>query len=87
MDPDENPTHSEYLSDLAASVRSSLMQMIADTADLLEVQSGSPVYQEALCHGQYCKESAKSFWVGKNSYLLYATMVCGFSDIANENSL
>ena len=29
------------------------MQMVADTADLLEVQiSGSLVYQEALCHEQ-----------------------------------
>jgi hypothetical protein len=65
LDPDENPTHSEYLSSIAESVRSSLMQMIADTADLLEVQSGSPVYQEALCHGQYCIDSAQSFWVGK----------------------
>ena len=63
LDPAENPTHSEYLSDLAESVQSSLIQMIAATADIMEVQSGSPVYQETLCHGQYCKDRAKSLWV------------------------
>ena len=63
LDPAENPTHSEYLSDLGNSIQSSLMQMVADTADLLEVQSGSPAYQEALCHGQYCKEKGQMFWV------------------------
>ena len=63
LDPDGNPTHLEYLSDLAESVQTTLTGKIADTADLLEVQSGSLVYQEVLCHGQYCKERAKTFWV------------------------
>lgn len=63
LDPAENTTHEEYLSELAESVQSMLTQMITDTADLLKVQSGSPVYQEALCHGQYCQERASTFWV------------------------
>lgn len=63
LDPDENPSHTEYLSVLTESVQSSIEQMIANAADLLEVQSGSPVYQEVLCHGQYCKERANGFWV------------------------
>lgn len=63
LDPDENPAHLEYLSDLSESVQSMLTQMIADTADLLEVRCCSPVYQEALCHGHYCKERAESFLV------------------------
>ena len=63
LDPTDNPSHSEYLTELATNFESSLMQMIADTADLLEVESGSPVYQEVLCHGKYCKDQAKSFMV------------------------
>ena len=63
LDPTENPTHSEYLTNLAASFESSLEQMITDTADILEVESGSPVYQEVLCHGLYCKDRSKTFKV------------------------
>ena len=63
LDPDLNSTHSEYLAELCDKFFSIMEAKISDAANLLQMQTLHPVYQEVLHHGAYCREKAKDFLV------------------------
>lgn len=65
LDPDNNSTHSQYLTSMCEKFSSTLESKIANTASLLRVQTSNTVYQEVLHHGACCQEHVQKFMVSQ----------------------
>ena len=63
LDPQNDPTHSEYLQSLLTTSIDFLLKKITTAAEWYREHFGTELCKEALFHGHLCQEKAKQFRV------------------------